>query len=161
MWEWVKKGVPLRVEVGPRDIDGRRGHGGPARPRAQGKGEHGARASSWPASRASSRRCSRGCWRARAQNRDDAVRAIDTRDEIDAFFTPKNEREIHGGFALSHWCGDAKCETDVKEALKVTIRCIPTGGTDGAPWGPKLHEDGPCVVCGKPGKGRVVFAKSY
>jgi len=152
--------VPLRIEVGPRDVDAgvvmvARRDRAPKEKASMARGElvsgivgildemqKGMLA------------------RARA-NRDAAVRAIDTRAELDAFFTPKNEREIHGGFALSHWCGDAKCEADLKEALKVTIRCIPTGGTEGTPWEPKLHEDGPCIVCSKPGKGRVVFAKAY
>src|SRR5262249_8378944 len=98
--------------------------------------------------------------RARAY-RDDHTRTIDTRAELDAFFTAKNEREIHGGVALSHWCGNTACEAALKEALKVTIRCIPTGGTEGTPWEAAIREDGPCVVCGKAGKGRVVFAKSY
>ncbi len=99
--------------------------------------------------------------------RDANARAIDARAEFDAFFSAKTEREIHGGFALSHWCGDAACEAAVKEALKVTIRCIPLGGAEGAPWEANLHEDGAgraCVICGKPGVpgvGRVVFAKSY
>ena len=52
---------------------------------------------------------------------------IDTKEEFYAFFTPKNKEkpELHGGFALSHWCGNADCEEKIKEELKVTIRCIP------------------------------------
>ncbi len=42
----------------------------------------------------------------------------------------------------------------------MTIRCIPLAGTVAA-WAPQLREDGPCVVCGKPGQGRVVIAKAY
>jgi prolyl-tRNA synthetase len=152
--------VPLRIEIGPRDVEGgvvmvaRRDRGvkdKASMPRTElvagiagiledmQKGLHA---------------------RARA-TRDANTRAIDTRAEFEAFFTSKNEREIHGGFALSHWCGDAACEASLKDALKVTIRCIPLGGFEGAPWESKLHEDGPCVGCGKPGAGRVVFAKAY
>ena len=65
------------------------------------------------------------------------------------------------GFALSLWCGDAGCEAKAKEELKVTIRCIPTGGTAGAPWEASLRDTGPCVLCGAPATGRVVFAKAY
>ncbi len=67
--------------------------------------------------------------------RDANVRPIDGRTDFEAFFTAKNEREIHGGFALSRWCGDASCEAGAKEALKVTIRCIPfvDGGSAGTP----------------------------
>jgi prolyl-tRNA synthetase len=93
--------------------------------------------------------------------RDAATKPIDTRKEFEAFFTSKNEKEIHGGFALSGWCGEAKCEGDAKEALKVTIRCIPTAGFEGAPWAASLDDKGTCVMCGKPSQRRVIFAKAY
>ncbi|MDO8942225.1 MAG: proline--tRNA ligase, partial [Desulfobacterales bacterium] len=59
--------------------------------------------------------------------------------------------EIHGGFAISGWCGSAACEARIKEELTVTIRCIPfePAGRQGA-----------CIGCGKPGA-CVVFAKAY
>ena len=60
--------------------------------------------------------------------------------------------EIHGGFALSHWCGSEKCESKIKEDLSVTIRCIPFEGDT---------EEGNCICCGKTSKMRVIFAKAY
>ena len=60
--------------------------------------------------------------------------------------------EIHGGFALSHWCGDRECEEKIKNDLSVTIRCIPLDS---------VKEAGRCVMCGKPSGHRVIFAKSY
>ena len=79
---------------------------------------------------------------------------IDDKDDFYGYFTPQNLDlpEIHGGFAHSHWCGDARCETQVKEDLGVTIRCIPF---DPQP------EAGACISCGKPGAQRVVYAKAY
>ncbi|MFZ5563219.1 MAG: proline--tRNA ligase, partial [Thermodesulfobacteriota bacterium] len=73
------------------------------------------------------------------------------------FFTPENaeEPEIHGGFALSPWCGDPACEATVKEDLAVTIRCLPHDEALRRP------SSGTCVCCGKEGKGRAVFAKAY
>ena len=134
-WEWVKKGVPLRIEVGPRDVDGGARVAGAPRPRRQGQGEHAARRVRRATSRRSSTRCRRACFaQARAFRDENTRRHRRSRGEFDAFFTPKNEDkpEIHGGFALSHWCGDAACETAVKDALKVTIRCIPTVRLRGA-----------------------------
>jgi prolyl-tRNA synthetase len=160
MWEWVKKGIPLRIEVGPRDVDGgvvmlaRRDR--PTKEKASM-----ARAELVAGIGGILDDMQKGLYARARAFRDANARVINTRADFDAFFTPKNEREIHGGFALSHWCGAASCEASLKEALKVTIRCIPLGGAVGAPWEPKLHEDGPCVVCGKDGKGRVVFAKAY
>jgi prolyl-tRNA synthetase len=57
------------------------------------------------------------------------------------------------GFATAHWCGEAACETKVKEETKATIRTVPEGDT--------LREDGCCVVCGSPSSRRVIWAKAY
>ena len=68
--------------------------------------------------------------------------------------TEKNQEkpEIHGGFALSNWCGSADCEEKIKDDLKVTIRCIPLEDNVAS---------GNCICCGKPGEARAVFAKAY
>jgi prolyl-tRNA synthetase len=60
--------------------------------------------------------------------------------------------EIHGGFTLSHWCGEEKCETKIKEDLKVTIRCIPFDNET---------ETGKCIYCGGASSRRVIFSKAY
>jgi prolyl-tRNA synthetase len=84
----------------------------------------------------------------------DNTRTIDDKDDFYTYFTPRNKEkpEIHGGFALSHWCGGADCEARIKEDLTVTIRCIPLGGP---------QETGSCLFCGAPSSKRVVFAKAY
>jgi len=159
-WEWIKKGVPLRIEIGPRDVDA-----GAAMVARRDRGVK----DKVSVPRAELVRhvvttldeIQRGLFdRARAYRREH-TRLIDTRAEFDAFFTPKNEErpEIHGGFALSHWCESAACEAAIKDALKVTIRCIPFDTSDIAPadtGGP-----GRCVACEKPSPRRVVFAKAY
>jgi prolyl-tRNA synthetase len=91
--------------------------------------------------------------RARAFRQEHTVQ-IDSKDEFYAFFTPKNrdKPEIHGGFALAHWCGDPEVEEQVKRDLQVTIRSIPLGGE---------AEAGTCPFTGKPSPRRVVFAKAY
>lgn len=57
-----------------------------------------------------------------------------------------------GGFVSSHWCGNAACETKVKEDTKATIRSIPFDGT---------KEKGSCLICGSESDQRVIFAKAY
>ena len=61
------------------------------------------------------------------QFRDAHTRVIDSKEEFYDFFTPKNSAkpEIHGGFALAHWNGSREVEEQIKNDLKVTIRCIP------------------------------------
>jgi hypothetical protein len=62
------------------------------------------------------------------------TRRIDDRDDFYAYFTPRNKEqpEIHGGFALSHWCGGSACEARIKEDLTVTIRCVPFDARESA-----------------------------
>ncbi len=71
-------------------------------------------------------------------------------------FEPKNFDEfrqvVETGFARSYWCGDSKCEEQIKEATKATLRCIPIeqpGGT------------GTCIFCGQPSKDLAIFGKAY
>jgi prolyl-tRNA synthetase len=56
------------------------------------------------------------------------------------------------GLLLAHWCGDAACEAAIKEETKATIRVIPIDGT---------AEPGECVRCSRPSTGRVYFAQAY
>jgi prolyl-tRNA synthetase len=59
---------------------------------------------------------------------------------------------VEQGFARCYWCGDAKCEEQIKETTKATLRCIPIeqpGGT------------GPCVQCGKSSNEVAIFGKAY
>jgi prolyl-tRNA synthetase len=161
-WEWIKKGIPLRIEVGPRDV-------------ANGtvmvaRRDRGPREKETVAFADLSRRV--GELLTEIQNslferarkvRDENTRAIDERAAFDRYFTPENAQkpEIHGGFALSHWCGAARCEAQVKDSLKVTIRCVPVYGIPGATAAEQLEQAGSCIVCGEPSSRRVVFAKSY
>jgi len=160
-WEWIKKGVPIRLEIGPRDVEG--GVAMMAR-RDRPVKEKTSVARSTIAMELPDllEQIQKGLYEKAKAYRDQHMKLVSDRAEFDAFFTAKSEEkpEIHGGFALSHWCGDAGCEASVKDKLKVTIRCIPQG-VEGETWGPAVSEPGSCVVCGKGASGRVVFAKSY
>lgn len=56
------------------------------------------------------------------------------------------------GFIYSHWCGSAECEAQIKEETKATTRCIPFEEKD---------EEGTCIKCGSHSNRRVIFAKAY
>ncbi|MDE0560042.1 proline--tRNA ligase [Algoriphagus sp. NF] len=60
--------------------------------------------------------------------------------------------ESKGGFLSAHWDGTSETEDKIKELTKATIRCIPLD---------QKEESGKCVLTGKPSKGRVLFAKAY
>jgi prolyl-tRNA synthetase len=69
---------------------------------------------------------------------------------------PKNFDEfrlaVETGFAKSFWCGDSKCEEQIKEATKATLRCIPIEQSGGA---------GACIFCNQPSKETAIFGKAY
>lgn len=71
---------------------------------------------------------------------------------VDSYTEFKELLNTKGGFFLAHWDGTNETETKVKEETKATIRCIPFDGAE---------EEGKCMVTGKPSKRRVVFALSY
>lgn len=60
--------------------------------------------------------------------------------------------ENKGGFILAHWDGTAETEEKIKEETKATIRIIPLN---------QIKENGKCVYSGKPSAQRVVFARAY
>ncbi len=152
-WEWIKKGVPIRVEIGPRDLEagtvfvGRRDKG----PKEKQSYPKDAFAGEVPALLQS---IQDGIFERALAFRNENTKVIETKDEFYAYFTPKNadKPEIHGGFALAHWNGSAEVEAKIKEDLKVTIRCIPFE---------ENAEAGTCIFTGEPSTQRVIFAKSY
>jgi prolyl-tRNA synthetase len=60
--------------------------------------------------------------------------------------------ENRNGFALAHWDGTGETEEKIKDLTKATIRCIPLDAAE---------EAGNCILTGKPSNRRVVFAKAY
>jgi prolyl-tRNA synthetase len=59
---------------------------------------------------------------------------------------------VAGGWALTWWCEGKECEAKVKEDTKATTRNIPLDQPEGK---------GTCVICGKPAKKKVYFARAY
>src|SRR6476660_9613389 len=152
-WDWIKKGVPLRVEIGPRDIEknsvtvSRRDQ--PVKNKESvPMDEFTARASEMLVSIQDS-------LYARAKEFGDAnTHEINSKKDFYEFFTAKNpsKPEIHGGFALAHWNGSREIEEQIKNDLKVTIRVIPLDDSS---------EAGQCIFTDEPSARRVVWAKSY
>ena len=150
-WSWIKRGVPIRVEVGPRDVEAdavvymRRDQAVRDKhnlPRAQF------------VSQASEilGDIQKSLFDRALKMRADNTRDVDSWDELVDFFTPPpSGAGPHGGFAMAHWSGDEQVEEKAKE-MKVTIRCIPLEGK---------AEPGKCVLTGKPSPRRVLFAKAY
>jgi prolyl-tRNA synthetase len=139
------RGVPLRLEIGPRDVQkqsvvlARRDV-----PGREGKSFH-------PMGGVVSRvgemlQTIQAAMLADATAfRDANIHEARTLDEL---------REIvSDGWAKAYWCGDPACETRIKEETKATNRCIPLDQED---WGPHV-----CVVCGEPAKEWSYWARAY
>jgi prolyl-tRNA synthetase len=152
-WEWIKKGVPLRVELGPRDLES--GNVAVTRRDQPVKSKQFLPAGDFVAQAAALlEQIQQNLLDRARQFRDANTRVIDSKEEFYAFFTARNasKPEIHGGFALAHWNGSREAEEQVKADLKVTIRCIPFAD---AP------EPGTCIFTGERSPQRVIWAKSY
>ena len=80
------------------------------------------------------------------QYRDDHITSVDTWDEF------INVLDNKTGFVLAHWDGTAATEEKIKDQTKATIRCIPLDNP---------LEDGKCILTGNPSKQRVLFARAY
>lgn len=78
--------------------------------------------------------------------RKEKTTTVDTYDEFKAVLKTK------GGFVFAHWDGTVETELKIKDETKATIRCIPLNQPD---------EEGKCMVTGKPSKRRVLFAVAY
>src|SRR5437667_3615099 len=152
-WEWIKKGVPIRIELGPRDLEknsvevSRRDQ--PVKEKQFiATGEFVSRASEILGS------IQQNLYQRALKFRDANTRTTNSKEESYAFFTPKTpaKPEIHGGFALAHWNGSREIEEQIKNDLKVTIRAILLDDSS---------EPGQCVFTGEPSGRRVIWAKSY
>lgn len=83
-------------------------------------------------------------------------RALDFRTSrttrVDDYESFKQVLDEKGGFIMAHWDGTTETEEKIKEETKATIRCIPLD---------QPEEEGTCIYSGKPSRGRVVFARAY
>ena len=149
-WYHVKRGVPVRVEVGPRDMAADQVF---VSQRTTGKegGQPRAEFVNTIASRLEN--IQDDLFQRALQLREQNTQRIDSLDDFRDFFTTedRSESDIHGGFALCHYSDEPALEAEIKK-LKVTIRCVPLKGEE---------EPGTCIVTGKPSSQRAVFGKSY
>jgi prolyl-tRNA synthetase len=142
--DWEMRGVPVRLEVGPRDVE----KNSVMSARRDIPGRDGKKILSLDGL---------------SGEISNLLQEIHTSiyEKAKAFrdshiFDPKDYEElkstIEKGWAFSWWCGDAACEAKVKEDTKATTRCIPLDQPDGK---------GNCIVCGKEAHEKVYFSKAY
>lgn len=141
--EWELKGVPVRIAIGPRDLES--GTVEVARRDTKEK---------------------------QVMKMDDVTTAIpkllddiqtniyqralkfrsEKTSKVDSYDEFKKVLDEKGGFVLAHWDGSAETENIIKAETKATIRCIPMDAS---------VEEGKCIYSGKPSNKRVLFARAY
>ncbi len=142
--DWEMRGVPLRVEIGPKDV----ANSTIAISRRDKPGKEGK--SIIPLT-----------------NLDVIVTNLLADIQTSLLVKARSFRDSHikdpsdfdefckvleNNWAFSFWCGDAVCEAKVKELTKATTRCIPLN---------QFNQKGNCIVCGKPANQKAYFAKAY
>jgi prolyl-tRNA synthetase len=150
VWHHIKRGVPLRIEVGPRDVVQ---DAVVLARRDQGSKEKGTMPRQELAARAVSilTEIQTSLFQRALRLRETNTHRIDDLNEFRELFSVHREKQIHGGFALCHWAEDPAVE-DTLADLKVTIRCVPIEQED---------EPGTCIFTGKASRARALFAKAY
>ncbi len=141
--EYELKGVPLRLAIGPRDLEN-----GTCEVAKRITGEKTSFELEGLAPKIATMLAE---IQAEMFNKSKAYRD-DHITEVDDFETFKQVLDEKGGFVSAHWDGTAETEDKIKDLTKATIRCIPQ---DVKP------EDGVCVLTGQPSEQRVLFAKAY
>jgi prolyl-tRNA synthetase len=140
---WELRGVPFRLEVGPRDVASDQGvlvnrvdRTKEPLPLAAFAGELPSRL---------------GAYQRALLHRATVFRAENTH-EVDDYGAFKTALEEGGGFLMAPWCGDGACEKQINAETGATIRIIPFD----AP-----NEAGRCLIDGRASQRRVVFARAY
>jgi prolyl-tRNA synthetase len=138
--EWEMKGVPLRIEIGPRDIKNKQ----VIFVRRDTAEKKSVKESEVVESvERTLHAIQENLYKKAQENMLANVREARTFAELEKLIENKK-------MVKCHWCGDEKCEASVKEKTGATIRCIEGEA-----------KEGKCAACGKPAKVSVYFAKAY
>ena len=141
--EWELRGVPLRLEIGPRDV---------AKGQVTLARREGGKKIAVP---------QEGLAQRLGNLLDDIQQSLFRRAKS---FLDENSFEVEdygefkriiggdGGFIYAYWCGSGECEATIKEETKATIRCIPFS---------QKGEVGRCIRCGEEAREQALFARAY
>src|SRR3954454_568444 len=141
--EWELRGVPLRLEIGPKDIEksavmvARRDTRAKESMPMDGLAD---------ALAAKLEEIQAGLFQRALKFREEHTTRVSSYDEF------KSVMEGRPGFVIAGWCGSADCEAQIKADTQATLRNIPFTGA---------AVTGTCVKCGKPSPAEAWFAKAY
>jgi prolyl-tRNA synthetase len=150
-YEWERKGVPVRIEIGPKDVANQqltvvlRATPGELQ-----------RKQAWPATSAALmmpdllEQLQRGLYRAALERRE-----ANSHRAVASYAALRELIEDVGGFVFAGWCGSTECEQKVKDETKATIRVLPLEEFRTA------EPPTTCVVCGAGAITEAVWARAY
>ncbi|HET8965306.1 MAG TPA: His/Gly/Thr/Pro-type tRNA ligase C-terminal domain-containing protein, partial [Candidatus Acidoferrum sp.] len=150
--DWEMRGVPVRVELGPKDV-AKQSAVVARRDRPGREGKIAAALADLPVTIEKLLvEIQQALYNKALEFRRANTQATATYDEF--------KKAVETGFAFAGWCGSGDCEEKIKEETRATMRCIPldqeavlgAGGAAGT---------GKCVYCGQAAKERAVFARAY
>jgi len=141
--EWEKKGIPVRIELGPRDLE----NGEAVVVRRDTSEKTTVKQVDLAAT----------VGHLLEEIQDDLFKKAKAFQEanshqVDDYAEFKKILEKNPGFIYAHWCGDEACEEAIKKETKATTRCIPLD---------QPKETGVCIKCGNKSDQRIIFAKAY
>ncbi len=142
--DWEMRGVPLRIEVGPRDV----AQGTVAFARRDIPGKAGKTFVPQAALGAQVTDMLETIQQALLDKattfRDSHIHPANSYDQL--------QEIVQYGWAKAWWCGNLECENQIKTDTRATNRCMPINEQNG---------EGDCIVCGKPADSMVIFARAY
>lgn len=146
-WEWIKKGAPLRVEIGPRDVE----NGTlcvQRRDRAFSEKAFPAAGDFVEKAAGMLQEIHDTLLQRSSVFRDENLVPCGDMAEFDAHWSKENP-----GWLLTPWCATPEQEDELSKRHKITIRCMPLDGQDG--------EEAPCIFSGAPTRQRAIWGRSY
>jgi prolyl-tRNA synthetase len=141
--QWEMKGVPVRIEVGPRDVNNQQ----VVMIRRDTREKKIVKETDLKNELEKTLELiQENLFQRAKQFRDENIRKVKDFKEFEEIM------EGGRGFIHTNWCGSAECENEIQSKTSATIRCIPLQGSEAT---------GTCNHCGKEGKYMVYFAKAY
>ena len=150
--EWELRGVPLRIEIGPRDVQ-----------KAQAvlvRRDTREKSFTPLAELAGTAGATLALIQGDLYQRAVALRKART-TQAASLDELKSRLASSPGFVLVHWCGSAECEARVKAETGATIRCVPFDEPETADGAAAPAVSGACIVDGRPSERRALFARAY
>ena len=146
-WEWIKKGVPIRIEIGPRDIETRKVCV-QRRDRANNEKEFMDKEDFLRVASDLLQDIHQTLLTRATEFRDANIVPCESIDEFHAHWSKENP-----GWLLTPWAGTPDEEDELSKQHKITIRCLPLDKQD--------EPEAKCLLTGKPTKSRAIWGRSY